>query len=58
MSASLLRRSEHAQEQSERYSKNARWQMLLAVPLAVVVALVLHWFGSKNEPVGQTLLYA
>jgi NitT/TauT family transport system permease protein len=57
MSSRALRRSEHAPERRVQYAENARWQTLLAVPLAAAVALVLHWFGSRNEPPGQTLLY-
>jgi NitT/TauT family transport system permease protein len=58
MSTRALGRSEYAPEWSERYAKNVRWQTLLAVPLAAAAALVLHWFGSKNESPGQTMLYA
>jgi len=30
---------------------------LAAVPLAVAVALVVHWFAAKQEPPGETELY-
>jgi NitT/TauT family transport system permease protein len=31
---------------------------LFAVPLATAIALVLHWLAAKNEPPGETQLYA
>jgi NitT/TauT family transport system permease protein len=57
MSRSALRRTAYTEERHERPADKPRWQTLLAVPLAVAIALVLHWFGSKNEPPGQTWLY-
>src|SRR6202022_3268135 len=35
----------------------ARWQTLFAVPLAVAISIVLHWFAAQKEPPGETRLY-
>src|ERR1700722_8711873 len=37
--------------------ERTRWLTLLAVPVAVAIALALHWFAAKKEPPGETLLY-
>jgi NitT/TauT family transport system permease protein len=45
------------QEGDKRFSPQTQWQTLFAVPLAVAVALVIHWFAAKKEPPGETHLY-
>ena len=57
MSTGALRPSVRPWQRNEPCAKNARWQTLSAVPLAAALALILHWFGSKNEPPDQTILY-
>jgi NitT/TauT family transport system permease protein len=57
MPTGALRRAGYTQERSERSAENARWQTLWAVPSAVAASLLVHWFGSKNEPPGPTWLY-
>jgi NitT/TauT family transport system permease protein len=47
-----------AQEESEPLAAKTRWRTLFAVPLAVAIALVVHWFAAKNEPPDETVLYA
>jgi NitT/TauT family transport system permease protein len=39
-------------------TEKMRWQTLLAVPLAAVIALALHWFAGQKEPPGETHLYS
>jgi NitT/TauT family transport system permease protein len=34
-----------------------RLETLFAVPVAVAIALAVHWFAAKKEPPGETLLY-
>jgi NitT/TauT family transport system permease protein len=52
--------SEHqagSQERNGPVVAQTRWQNLLALPVAVAIALALHWFAAKKEPPGETLLY-
>ena len=51
------KRSPNAQERSTRFAAKTRWQTLIAVPLAVAIALALHWFAAKKEPPDETRLY-
>jgi ABC-type nitrate/sulfonate/bicarbonate transport system ATPase subunit/ABC-type nitrate/sulfonate/bicarbonate transport system permease component len=46
-----------AEKSSEPPVWKTRWGIFSAIPLAVVVALALHWFTSKKEPPGETQLY-
>ena len=34
-----------------------RWQTVAAVPLAVIIALVVHWYAARKEPPAETFLY-
>jgi NitT/TauT family transport system permease protein len=47
-----------AQEVNEPFAGKTRWQTLFAVPLAVAIALSLHWFAARKEPAGETQLYS
>jgi NitT/TauT family transport system permease protein len=40
------------------FTGKRQWQILFALPLSIAVALSLHWFVAKNEPVGETELYS
>jgi RsiW-degrading membrane proteinase PrsW (M82 family) len=51
-------RSARAQVESGPLKAKARWQVLFSVPLALVIALALHWSVAKKEPTGETVLYA
>ena len=44
-------------EGSELFAAKTRWQILFAVPLAVAIALAVHWFAGNKEPPGETHLY-
>jgi NitT/TauT family transport system permease protein len=55
--SSAIKRPFGTQEESEPFAVKTRWQILLAVPLAVGIALALHWFAAKKEPPGETHLY-
>ena len=56
--SSVIERSPVAQKESEPYAAKTRWQTLFAVPLALAIALVVHWFAAKKEPPSETHLYA
>ncbi|MDB6171997.1 MAG: cmpB [Chthoniobacteraceae bacterium] len=32
-------------------------KILLSVPVAIILALIVHWFSAKNEPENETRLY-
>ena len=49
----VTKRSPNAQEGSTAFAARTRWQTLFAVPLAVAIALFLHWFAAKKEPPGE-----
>ena len=34
-----------------------RWRIVAAVPLAVIIALGVHWFAARKEPPAETFLY-
>ena len=34
-----------------------RWRIVAAVPLAVIIALVVHWFAARKESPADTFLY-
>jgi NitT/TauT family transport system permease protein len=53
----MVKRSAGVQEGNEPIAAQKRWQTLLAVPLAVGIALALHWLAAKKEPPDETLLY-
>jgi NitT/TauT family transport system permease protein len=44
-------------DRGTRFAGKTRWRTVIAVPLAVIVALALHWLAAKNEPPGETRLY-
>ena len=44
-------------EGRELFAAKTRWQILFAVPLAVAIALAVHWFAGNKEPPGETHLY-
>jgi NitT/TauT family transport system permease protein len=46
-----------AQQVSEPFAGAKRWRTLFAVPAAVVIALIVHWFAARNEPLAETHLY-
>jgi len=50
-------RSHRAQVNSGSLEAKTPWQILISVPLAVVIALSLHWFVEKREAPGETHLY-
>jgi hypothetical protein len=56
--SNAIRRSPRAQLESAPLEAKARWQILFSVPLALVIALALHWSVAKKEPTGETDLYA
>jgi NitT/TauT family transport system permease protein len=42
----------------EPFASKARWQILAAVPFSAAVALAAHAFAARQEPPGETQLYA
>jgi NitT/TauT family transport system permease protein len=42
---------------SEPFAAQPRWQTMFPVPLAVAIALAVHWFAAKKEPPDETRLY-
>ena len=55
--ADVIEQSLRAEQKSEPFGPAMPWQILAAVPLAVAVALVVHWFAGTKGPPGETLLY-
>jgi NitT/TauT family transport system permease protein len=54
----VTKRSPNPEEGRTPFPAKTRWPTLFAVPLAVAIALALHWFSAKKEPPGETRLYA
>jgi sulfonate transport system permease protein len=52
------KRALNAREENQPLAAKMRWQILFAVPLAVAIAISLHWFAAKKEPTGETQLYS
>jgi NitT/TauT family transport system permease protein len=55
---SVTKRTLGPQKRDDRPAEKSRWQTLLAVPFAVVVALALHAFATATESPGEALLYS
>ncbi len=53
----VVRRSFDTQEENELFAVKTRCRVLFAVPLALAIALAVHWFVAKKEPPGETHLY-
>jgi len=53
----VTKRSPGSRKSTDQPFGKTRWQILSAIPLAVALALALHWFMSKNEPPRETHLY-
>jgi NitT/TauT family transport system permease protein len=53
----VTKRSVNARNRETRLAAKARWQTLIAVPLAVAIALLLHCLVAKKEPPDETRLY-
>jgi NitT/TauT family transport system permease protein len=53
----VIKRLPGTHEGSEPQARKIGWQSLFAVPITVAIALILHWFAAKNEPLGETRLY-
>jgi NitT/TauT family transport system permease protein len=53
----VIKRSANAQDRGRRLVAKARWQTLIAVPLAVTIALILHLLAARKEPPAETRLY-
>jgi NitT/TauT family transport system permease protein len=54
----VIERSLVAPKESEPYSAKTRWRTLFAVPLALAIALVVHWCAARKEPPIETNWYA
>ena len=54
----VTERSLNAPEERSPFAAKTRWQTLFAVPLAVAIALGIHWFAAKKEPPDETRLYS
>ncbi len=54
----VFKRTAGSPDGSEANTAKMRWQIVAAVPLAVIIALVLHWFAARKEPPTETFLYA
>jgi NitT/TauT family transport system permease protein len=51
------RQSTGAQEGGKPLARGQRWRNLAAVPVAVAIALAVHWFAARTEPSSETHLY-
>jgi NitT/TauT family transport system permease protein len=54
----VTKRSPGHEKTSDPPVGKTRWEILFAIPLAVALALALHWLTSKKEPPAETHLYA
>jgi hypothetical protein len=48
----------NAPEERSPFAAKTPWQTLFAVPLAIAIALGIHWFAAKKEPPNETRLYS
>jgi NitT/TauT family transport system permease protein len=53
----VTKRSLGPEKSSDPPVGKTRWEILFAIPLAVALALALHWLTSKKEPPAETHLY-
>ena len=54
---SVITRPPGAQNHNQQTADNPRWQTLLAVPLAVVLALVVHGFATASQSPAEAVVY-
>jgi NitT/TauT family transport system permease protein len=53
----VAERSPANQATTEPFASKARWQIPVAVPSTVAIALAVHAFAAQKEPPGETRLY-